>query len=663
MKKISIAVFLLLFTLVFTACQKDSDNKPQTSSKEAPTTIEFAKKDTASDFKIVYGADLDQADTKIIKTFANMIKENLGVELTVVDDTAAESTKEIVINSSARSESAKLTDTIVDGEYAIKALADADNQSILVSAKGSAALSDSLLYLVSAYVDEEKGVASMDASTNIKRNSELLYVAKRGETPFFVLKYGKNGEKAARLLKSKLNEQIGVDIELVPARGSNIKMYPFEINFLSDDDYDDGIDVHNAGTNEYSISVTSDSSSVSLHIYSSDTEGEYMAVLALLSEFLNSESGEFYIPKNINKIKLADATDYALYEDYIRNGNDGEITDKDLLVGMVIRREGAHGTIRDPNVLYENGKFYMYYSGGGVWYCSESSSLYGPWKSPKTIAVLSDFVDKHGINARKYDYNWAPEIHKYKDDYYLFTTYWCCEEDHNSPIEPTWSPYIGHRAVVIMKADNPFGPFVPISKDADGNLGHSTPGCWDTIDATLYVDDEGQPWTVFSHEWTSSPDAVGSFYAAKLSDDLSSFIGEPTQIFTANAKIGTNSTNGVPDAAYIYKTKDGQLICLWSSFYYGGYVVIQAVSKSGNILGPWTQERELLYDSTQYKGLAGGHPSIVTDEKGQMYLVLHAPNGTSDDRPGVHECPTFVPIIEKNNRLIWGLNAKSKNNN
>lgn len=660
MKKILTAVLILLFAVAFTACQNNGDEKPQTTAKEIPTTIEFAKKDTASDFKIVYGADLDQADVKIIKTFASMIKENLGVELQIVDDTTTENACEIVINSTARSESAKLTESIADGEYAVKALADADSQRILVSAKGNTALSDALLYLVSAHIDNQKGVASMDASTNIKQDSSKLYVAKRGETPFFVIKYGKNGEKSAKLLKTKLKEQLGVDIELVLARGSKIKTYPFEIDFSSDSDFYSGIEVYDAGTNEYAISVSTDSSSVSLHVYSSDTEGGYMAVLRLLSDYLNMDTGEFYIPKNIDIKKYADAADYALYEDYIRNGNDGEITDKDLLVGMVIRREGAKETIRDPNVLYENGKYYMYYSSGGVWYCSGSQSLYGPWERPKTIAVLSNFVDKYGINARKYDYNWAPEIHKYKDNYYLFTTYWCCEEDHNSPYEATWSPYIGHRAVVIMKADNPFGPFVPISKDADGNLGHSTPGCWDTIDATLYIDDEGQPWTVFSHEWTSSPDAVGSFYAAKLSDDLSSFVGEPIQIFTANAQVGNKKTNGVPDGANIYKTKDGQLICLWSSFVDGGYVVIQAVSKSGDILGPWTQERELLYDSTQYKDLAGGHPSIVTDENGQMYLVLHAPNGSSDDRPGVHECPTFVPIIEKNNRLIWGLNAKSK---
>lgn len=660
MKQISIAVIMLLFVLVFAACQKEKNDVPQTTSKEVPTTIEFAKKDTTSDFKIVYGADLDQTDIKIIRSFADMIKESIGVDLQVVDDTTVESACEIIINSTSRSESARLTESIADGEYAIKALADSDSKSILVSAKGSSALSDALLYLVSAHIDSEKGVASMDVSTDLKRDSSKLYVAKRGETPFFVIKYGKNGEKAAKLLKSKLNEQLGVDIELVLARGSKIKMYPFEIDLSSDSDFYSGIETFDAGTNEYSISVSSDASSVSLHVYSSDVEGECMAILSLLSDYLDSESGEFYIPKNINKLKLADAADYALYEDYIRNGNDGEITDKDLLVGMVIRREGAAETIRDPNLLYENGNFYMYYSSGGVWYCSVSQSLYGPWENPKTIAVLSDFVDKYGINARKYDYNWAPEIHKYKDNYYLFTTYWCCEEDHNSPYEATWSPYVGHRAVVIMKSDNPFGPFVPISKDADGNLGHSTPGCWDTIDATLYIDDEGQPWTVFSHEWTSSPDAVGSFYAAKLSDDLSSFIGEPIQIFTANARIGNKNTNGVPDGANIYKSKDGQLICLWSSFYDGGYVVIQAVSKSGSILGPWTQERELLYDSTQYKDLAGGHPSIVTDESGQMYLVLHSPNGTSDDRPGVHECPTFVPIIEKNNRLIWGLNAKSK---
>lgn len=654
MKKIILSAFVLLsisIVLLLSCAKKDDDPMPDNGG-DVPTELVFAQKDTSSDFKIVYADGGEAAATYIKETLTGL----LNADISIVDESTDPSSKEIIVNSTSRAESAELMKTLAEGEFAIKA----DTQKIIVAANGDDALNAAATYFANMFVDSKNTKAVINVNTEIKQSADRLYLAKKGEKSPFVIKYGKRGEDAAKMLQKKLSEEFGVELELKLCRGTNVPSYPFEINLASDSKFEDGIEIYDAGVNQYSISTSCELGKTALNVYASDSEGEMMAVLRLISEYTDSEKGEFVIPTDISVNKNADAYEYGLYEEYIRGGDDGEITDKELLVGMVIRRTGASETIRDPNLIYENGTYYMYYSGGGVWYCSTSTSLYGPWGNARVIAKLSDLSEVYGINARKYDYNWAPEVHKYKDSYYLFSTYWCCEEDHNSPYEATWSPYIGHRAVVVLRSDNPTGPFVPISKDADGVLGHSTPGCQDTIDATLYVDPDGQPWMVYSHEWTSSPNSVGSMYAAKLTDDLSSFIGEPVQIFTANAKVGSKTTTGVPDGPFLYRTKDGQLICLWSSFVDGGYVVIQAVSESGDILGPWTQSKNLLYDSTMYKDLPGGHPSLVTDADGQMYLVLHSPNGTSDDRPGVHESPTFIPVIEKNNRLVWGLNAKTK---
>ena len=170
---------------------------------------------------------------------------------------------------------------------------------------------------------------------------------------------------------------------------------------------------------------------------------------------------------------------------------------------------------------------------------------------------------------------------------------------------------------------------------------------WSVIDPTLYVDENGQPWIVFSHEWVSLSDG-GTFCAAKLSADLSRIEGEITTLF--NTYDGFESTEAVTDAAYIYRTEDGQLLLLWSNYDHvggKGYRVYIARSESGNILGPWTHDTEYLYEKSKnsiYTLYDGGHPSFVRDTTGQLCLVIHSPS--------LHmESVNIIPLEEVNNTL------------
>ena len=254
--------------------------------------------------------------------------------------------------------------------------------------------------------------------------------------------------------------------------------------------------------------------------------------------------------------------------------------------------------LRDPCVLFENGTYYMYGTG---WVCRHSKSMRGPWSD--TINVVS-------IPEDAGDCFWAPEVHKYNGAYYMFTTY--------------LSKTTGHRGCTIMKADNPLGPFVEISN------GHITPKEWDSIDGTFYVDENGKPWMVFVHEWTSMPDSNGSFAAAMLSDDLTKFVSEPVDLF--KARDVDWATMGVTDGCWIYKCKDGSLIMLWSNFSEYGYVVATAKSESGNILGPWVHSKELLYKKNSHRNYDGGHGMLFTADDGNMYLSFHSPNDGSNEK-------------------------------
>lgn len=125
--------------------------------------------------------------------------------------------------------------------------------------------------------------------------------------------------------------------------------------------------------------------------------------------------------------------------------------------------ESSVEQLRDPCVLVENGVYYMYGTG---WKCYKNMSgrLDGEWEYLGVVAEDPDDV--------KGD-RWAPEVHKYNGKYYMFTTY--------------KSEKRGMRGCTVMCADSPEGPFTEISE------GHVTPKEWDAIDATLYIDENGDP--------------------------------------------------------------------------------------------------------------------------------------------------------------------------
>lgn len=275
--------------------------------------------------------------------------------------------------------------------------------------------------------------------------------------------------------------------------------------------------------------------------------------------------------------------------------------------------------LRDPSVLVENGIYYVY---GTNWVCykNTSGSLAGDWE------FLGVVAEKPAESDKNY---WAPEVHKYNGAYYMFTTY------HSS--------VTGHRGCTILKSDSPEGPFREITTN-----GQITPHDWDSIDGTFYVDEDGQPWMVFVHEWTSTDDGIGRMAAAKLSDDLTHFISEPIELFRADAPSWSRAQ--VTDGCWMYRTEDGQLLMIWSNSDSAGYCVGIARSSNGKVDGEWTQDDELLYSKNMQMKYDGGHGMIFRDTDGQMYLSIHSPNRIIDDRK---ETPVFIPIREENGTLVW----------
>ena len=274
--------------------------------------------------------------------------------------------------------------------------------------------------------------------------------------------------------------------------------------------------------------------------------------------------------------------------------------------------------IRDPFIMpvEKEGVYYMYASssqtidgqtyGGMVAYKSKDLKT---WEGPiRVFDVPHDNWITGGV--------WAPEVHKYKNKYYLFATL-------NSDI--VWKapkeghPAYTHRATQIFYANSPEGPFV-----AFDNKHPHTPLGEMCLDGTLWVEDE-TPYMIYCHEWVEMMD--GTMELVELKKDLSATVGQPMRLFCASAaewSTGSARKDGsrtyVTDGCFLYRTKTGKLLMIWSSFKNGEYAVGIAESMTGKVIGPWSQQENLLFDKH------GGHGMIFKTFDGRLCVVLHAPN-------------------------------------
>jgi hypothetical protein len=199
---------------------------------------------------------------------------------------------------------------------------------------------------------------------------------------------------------------------------------------------------------------------------------------------------------------------------------------------------------------------------------------------------------------------WAPDVYEYRGKYYMLVTY---------------SSDVQKRGTAILVADRVEGPFRPLINRP------ITPNEWTCLDASLYIDENRQPWLVYCHEWIEIKD--GEIVAQRLSDDLTALVGPPLTIFRASEAPWAAELSGQPgcyvtDAPVIYRSGNGSLLMTWSSFTKDGkYGIGVARSVNGRIDGKWKHSASTLNNDD------GGHSMIFRDISGQMKISYHATNG------------------------------------
>ncbi len=228
---------------------------------------------------------------------------------------------------------------------------------------------------------------------------------------------------------------------------------------------------------------------------------------------------------------------------------------------------------------------------------------------------------------------WAPELHAYRGKYYLFLTF---DSTHAFPEQwRDWLPRV-KRGSQILVADSPLGPFQPFANRP------TLPEDMMTLDGTLWEED-GVPYMVFCHEWVQIKD--GTVEMIQLAPDLSATVGEPKRLFHGSDASWSEKSPQygchVTDGPWLYRTKGGKLLLLWSSGSASGYCVGIATSASGKLAGPWTQSPAPLYADD------GGHPMLFRRFDGQLMLALHRPN-----RQPRNTREVFLEVEEVNDTLV-----------
>ena len=265
--------------------------------------------------------------------------------------------------------------------------------------------------------------------------------------------------------------------------------------------------------------------------------------------------------------------------------------------------------IRDPFVLVENETYFMYgtraknfgrrVEGFDVYTSTDLQN----WSEP--IQCFDSVL--HNMNR---EVNWAPEGHKYKGKYYMFATF---------------TRDCGLRGTFVLKSDCPTGPFVPHSKTC------VTPEEWECLDGTLYINKDGKPYLVFCHEHTQIID--GTICYIQLSDDLSKSVGDAVTLFKASsphwADITPEDEHRITDGPFMYRTKDDQLLMLWSTFIKGNYAQCVVRFANGELATEFEHLEPLVTSD-------GGH-GMVFETQGKLMLTYHTPNQTDYERPTFKE--------------------------
>jgi beta-xylosidase len=323
----------------------------------------------------------------------------------------------------------------------------------------------------------------------------------------------------------------------------------------------------------------------------------------------------------------------------------------------------------DPYVLYTNGTYYMYGTGGGAnkGFAAYSSKDMVNWKAKGQVYFHDN---KNGWSDPKANWDgayWAPEVYEVKGKFYLFySAQW--------KVNPTQE--VENFRIGVAVADKPTGPFIDLANKPIFDPGYPI------IDANVFFDKDGKSYLYYSRACYKHPvesevaDLArnkGWFqeieeswvYGVQLKPDFSGVIGEPVlmlrppirlsdkQAEWESRSVTAREVNRRWTEGSVTFKKENTYYMMYSANHFGGAYYAIGYATSSSPLGPYKKaaNNPVLQKNTDNGGLVTGtgHNSIAYSPDGkEMFCVYHGRTAKTGD-----ERVVFIDRMQvKNGKIV-----------
>ena len=308
----------------------------------------------------------------------------------------------------------------------------------------------------------------------------------------------------------------------------------------------------------------------------------------------------------------------------------------------------------DPYILYTQGTYYMYGTGGGAdkGFAAYSSNDMVSWKAEGQVYF---HTNKNGWSDPKASWGgayWAPEVYEVNGKFYLFySAQW--------KVNPTQE--VENFRIGVAVADKPTGPFIDLADQPIFDPGYPI------IDANVFFDPNGKAYLYYSRCCYKHPfeSEVADFvrkkgwytqieeswvYGIELKADFSGVIGEPVLLLRPPVQLNDKQAEWESrsvtarevnrrwtEGSVTFK-KDNTYYMMYSANHFGGQFYAIGYATSHSPLGPFKKaaNNPVLQKNTDQGGsvTGTGHNSIAYSPDGrEMFCVYHARTAkTGDER-------------------------------
>lgn len=308
----------------------------------------------------------------------------------------------------------------------------------------------------------------------------------------------------------------------------------------------------------------------------------------------------------------------------------------------------------DPYVLYTQGMYYMYGTGGGAdkGFAAYSSKDLVNWKREGQVYFHDNKNGWSDPGAAWSGAYWAPEVYEVKGKFYLF---------YSAQWKVNNSNELENFRIGVAVADKPTGPFIDLANKPIFDPGYPI------IDANVFFDSNGKAYLYYSRvaykhpvkteiaDWAKKNGWFKEIqeswvYGIELKDDFAGVIGEPVLLLRPpvsmkdkqseweSRSVTAREVNRRWTEGSVTFKKDSTYFIMYSANHFGGQYYAIGYATSTSPLGFYKKaaNNPVLQKDTDKGGVVTGtgHNSIIYSPDGkEMFCVYHGRTAkTGDER-------------------------------